>query len=161
MFFPIFIPVYNDCDHDKKHGYGCKCPKCLEKEKYASMPKEYYETRYAIPKKWYIKNQLFKVLSFIPIALWLLVSSFCIFNIFSLHVLYFWYPITILLGAVLAVFLHRLLDKFVKLEINCEEAILLKKIRFTNETWENIFKKSGVSKDKYYMTKPRESWRYK
>lgn len=64
MFIPIIIPMFNrfdDDDDDRRHGSGCQCPECLEKKKWESMPREYYQYRYAIPKKFIIKNTILNI----------------------------------------------------------------------------------------------------
>lgn len=69
-------------------------------------------------------------------------------------------PVITIGGGVLAAVIWGFLSKFVKYEFDIKGAIRLEKKRWTNDTWEGIFKKAGVSKDKYHITEPKTDWRY-
>lgn len=158
MIIPIIIPFRPFCDDDDdddKHHKGCECPDCKEKRKWENKPREYYEKRYAIPKRWRTKNTFFKILRLIPVILGVisLILSFIINN-FALSVG------LIFGGFVIAIVGFFLLDKFVKYDFECDDKIRLEKKRWFGETWEDIIKNSNIP-DNYYLTKPEDDWRYK
>lgn len=164
MFFPIFIPRYDDCSCDSKHGSGCQCPECLRKEELAKKPREYYESRYAIPKKWRTKNNLLKVISFIPLTIGFIIAFFILWNAraFAHPAMLFLAPICLVAVLILtAIISSKLNNKYVKYDFQCEEAIKLEKKWLTLETWEDIVRSKNIDLSTYYLTEPKENWRYK
>lgn len=162
MLVPIFIPgLFNDCDCDNKHGYDCECSKCKKEKEWKNKPKEYYEERYAIPKKAYRINLFFKLLSFLPFVIWGIAILFSMYSHILSKTMWFMPIIIIFGGGVLSIIFYNYLDKLVKYEWNIKGAIRLEKKRwFSEQTWEEIFKKLNLSKDKYHFTKPKDNWRY-
>lgn len=165
MFFPIFIPIHNDCDCDDKHGRGCQCPDCVEKDELRNKPREYYEYVYAIPKKAYRINSFLRVISFLPFVIFIVAIIICMFT-FSVRDNSFWITIVVMFGGMIPTFLlFNYIDKFVKYEWNIKGSKRIEKKKWSwddkDDTWEKVFEKAGVTKDKYHITEPKDNWRYK
>lgn len=167
MFFPIIIPMFNRFDDDddrcsNKHGVGCRCPGCLEKEKWENMPREYYQARYAIPKKFIYKNRIFHTLSIISLIL-----GFCC--IISPHHFYDFRDmnfftgmlIPILIGFGIAIGGFIFFQSKTKWDFQCKDRICLTVDYYaTDEDWDKILKEKGITK-KYKLTEVETKWRYK
>src|SRR5574343_568418 len=140
MFIPIFIPINhfnNDSDdyRSNKHGYDCRCSKCLEKERYENMPREYYYERYVVPKSFIRKNNILKVLKY-------LIGGFGILITISSVIIF---------------------DKHIKYDFQCKDKIYLKLEGFSDseEEWLKLIKDENIDLKKYKLTETKLDWRYK
>lgn len=163
MIIPIFFPIFRnygsqyDCDDDKNHGEGCECLDCKEEKKWANKPKEYFEYRYAIPKKWRRKNILMKIIRTIIIIFGIGVI-FKGFDFSHTHSILISSLFLILgLGIIFFVGLY-MMEKFIKYDFQCDDKIKLEKKY--SESWETLIEKNNITK-KYYLTKPEQDWKYK
>lgn len=161
MIIPIFIPHYVDNDDcENKHGYGCKCPDCLEKEKFNNIPREYYKYRYAVPSYFVLKNILFKVLCWFIAIIGL---SVMILSIFLIDIKYTWIILLdFIVGGAICVFAYILGNRIIKYDFECSNKIYIeiKDSFFYPETWEEKIKTMNIPKG-YILTKEKSDWRYK
>lgn len=161
MIIPIFIPRFIESDEEKGHGYGCKCPKCLEKEKWANKPREYFKYKYAIPKSFVYKNILVKTIKYICVFISLIVVFFPIFITdffdFGFKTLLF-----VLLGLFLFACSLIVFEKFIKSEYECKDKIRIEiKDSFIKpENFKDKISKMSIPKG-YIFTKEKSDWRYK
>lgn len=160
MIIPIFIPIKNDCDN--KHGHGCKCPECLEKEKWERMPKEFYRYRYAVPFSFFFKNLLAKILciTIVVIGLIVLFSSIFLIKYMNQHI---WLlPVTLISGMFIIIGSYRLSNKIIKEAYDCKDKIYIeaKNLYLDREEWKDKLKTVNIPKG-YVLTKEENSWRYK
>jgi hypothetical protein len=155
MIIPIFIPIRHD--DDDEHHYNCMCPDCIKQREWDEMPREYYEERYAVPKKWRIKNQVLKGLRIISMFIGFLIMTISLF--FKVSTIYI--PISFMLGMIYIVFSYAVFDKIIKEDNQCSEKIRLeRKLWSGDKTWDNIIKEANLPKS-YVLSKIKENWRYK
>lgn len=163
MFVPIFIPMrqYDD-DSDSKHGYGCQCPDCLEQKRLDGLPREYYKYRYAIPKIFVIKNNLYRALCWIigAIGFFITISPVIFMDYVTHHFVYL--PICLIFGLCIICLYFHLFDKLVKYIFQCNDSIYIEicDSYFNKETWESKIEKMNITKN-YILTEEKSDWRYK
>jgi len=167
MIFPIFIQMRSwddDCDRDK-HGYDCECSKCKEKKKYDSMPRNYYDQWYAIPKSWKYKR-IFR--QSVKLSLMLIGVAFAISYIVDRTWLFpdvFGWPMLVhIIGGMLMVVVPIVaLDKWTSATYTwrCPDSITLKVYTGygKNKTLEEVKKEKNVPED-YILTDFKNSWEY-
>lgn len=160
MIIPIFIQRNTDCDNE--HGYGCKCPTCLEKEKWENKPREYYKYRYAVPKSFILKNIIFNILCCIIAAIGFFLILFPAIFIDSINFNFLVSLFFTASGFFIFIGAFILAGKIIKSDFECKDKIYIeiKDSYFYPENWDDKIKKMKIPK-KYKLTKEKSDWRYK
>lgn len=158
IIFPIFIPINNPDPESNKHGYGCKCPECVRREKNENMPKQYYKYRYAIPYKFIVKNQLTRMLFYIIAIFGLCIMCSPLIISFNMWI----QLLCILVGIGICTASYIIGDMFIKYNFECKDKIYIELNNYnpTSDDWENKIKSMGIPKG-YILTKEKSDWRYK
>lgn len=168
MFIPIFIPInhFNDDSDDyrsNKHGYDCRCSKCLEKERYENMPREYYYERYAVPKSFIRKNNILRILKYVlgGIGILTVVSPIFLSDYFQD---YFWLLICLIpFGMLITISTVIIFDKYIKYDFQCDDKIYLQLEGFSDseEEWKKLIEKENIDLKKHKLTETKLDWGYK
>ncbi len=159
MIIPIIIPIHHYDDEDSHHR-GCQCPECLEKKKWNDKPREYYEERCAVPKRWYYKNLIIKIIRIIFV---LISFAIIISPLFFKSPNFYLLPILVIGGAFLMLFSIIFIDKYIKYDFQCKDKIRLERKKYSwndSKSWDDIIREANLPKN-YIVGKIREEWRYK
>lgn len=150
MIIPFFIPMFDNDDDCDCHSVSFSF----------SLPKQFYKYRYAVPKSFFLKNKIIKIISYIIFIIGLFICSLPM--IFINYTIEYVWPLSIMIiGLLMSTYSYYFYKKYIKSPDKCKDKIYLEiEDSFLNpENWEDKLKNTIIPEN-YKLTKEESSFRF-
>ena len=154
-------PWGEDCSD--YHGSDCECSKCKEKAIWSAKPREHYEEKYALPKTWYYKNMIKKIIRGVFVIIGGTISISSIW--FGISDLGFWGFLGGFAGGLVFIFGSIIgMADVIKYNFQCDDSIRIEKPLYDYEdkrTWDDLYKEKKIPENYIILKEIKNNWRYK